>query len=390
MDEEGRLYPRAMGDHLAARLSHEDPAATFSLADAARSLAREAGLTVEVREPAVGQIYGALIGAMRAVGAVAKDGVYQDNRGTQYNFRGVDAVVNACGPALREAGVLPVPIVDTITRTAGTTQAGGSKLHLVARVTYRFTAADGSHLDVVVEGEASDTSDKGTGKVMSVAYRIALLQLFAIPTHDVDPDATRIEGDHTPPLSAATVAYVIRAVQTDPIERLEPVWRLLVAHVPPDAPIPGEADGTVWWEFFAERYRREVDEAAGKEALADLWKKLGQFGRTFKLGGEDVGERIKARNAALVKAQQDALKEARDLIEAAEDAAGCDLASDTIKAHLAAHTITAADGMIMLESLTNKREEIAQREAEAARQAIENEATDADPADENYDGEGPQ
>ena len=54
-----------------------------------------------------------------------------------------------------------------------------------------IVAEDGSQVHAVTPGESLDTSDKGTAKAMSVAYRIALLQIFALPTQEptTDPDS---------------------------------------------------------------------------------------------------------------------------------------------------------------------------------------------------------
>jgi hypothetical protein len=61
------------------------------------------------------------------------------------------------------------------------------------KVRYRFKGPAGDHEDVTVPGEAFDSGDKGTAKAMSVAYRIALIQLLALPTDEPDPDESSYE-----------------------------------------------------------------------------------------------------------------------------------------------------------------------------------------------------
>jgi hypothetical protein len=340
-----------------------DPDETYTLEEMLESIARETGYRVVPRgayvpeSPADG-IYAALIDAMRRVGAVGKLGEYRERQDgpVQYRFRGVDAVINAVGPALREAGIVPIPHVDTIERTPGTTKGGGPKTTVIARVTYRFTAADGSFVPVTVEGEANDTSDKGTGKAMSVAYRIALLQLFAIPTDDPDPDAVRIEGGQAAAMSAALVEFIRAEVNSGPLAQLEKLWWLVLAHVQADSRVPDDPNGTVWWEEFALRYRHEVATAPGIPGLNELWKTIGQFGRTFRIGAEgDVGALIKAEGMRLKAEAAEAHAQAQEVIERAADGEALDAAVVLIESHRTAHVITEADKETLLQLVANKR-----------------------------------
>jgi len=137
--------------------------------------------------PAVPGIYQAIWAVMRGVTAVTKDGW---NNHSKYNFRGVDDVVNAVGPQLREHGVMIIPeIIDTKVDERVT---NAQKLNLFWTVRVRYTwycLADGSSISCEVLGEAADTGDKGASKAQSVAYRVAILQVLCIPTSERDPDA---------------------------------------------------------------------------------------------------------------------------------------------------------------------------------------------------------
>ncbi|HEY8590218.1 MAG TPA: ERF family protein, partial [Naasia sp.] len=67
---------------------------------------------------------------------------------------------------------------------------------VTVRVRFTFIGPLGDRLSVVTPGESMDDSDKGTAKAMSVAMRTALLQTFALPTDDPDPDASDVQrGD---------------------------------------------------------------------------------------------------------------------------------------------------------------------------------------------------
>ncbi|MFC9514594.1 ERF family protein [Nocardiaceae bacterium NPDC056970] len=141
------------------------------------------------------KVWEALSNVMADVGAVGKD---QRNQSQKFNFRGIDDVVNAVSPALRAHGVVVLPHVVT-TDYAEITSGGGKRQAWVKlTVEYRFVGPEGDELHAVVASEATDFADKATAKAMSVAFRIALLQVLALPTDDPDPDAEYNERDNPP------------------------------------------------------------------------------------------------------------------------------------------------------------------------------------------------
>lgn len=136
--------------------------------------------------PAIPGIYRAIGDVMRGVTSVGKEGW---NNHSRYNFRGVDDVINAVGPKLREHGVIIVPTVLDSKVDERATQAEKLKLFWTVRVRYTwYCVADGSSIECEVIGEAADTGDKGASKAQSVAYRTAMLQVLGIPTAEPDPD----------------------------------------------------------------------------------------------------------------------------------------------------------------------------------------------------------
>ena len=137
------------------------------------------------------EIITALSAVMEQVGGIAKR---EKNTHQGFNFRGIDAVVNAVSPALRSQGVVVVPNVkeshyDTVTVGQRQTVQG----HARVTVEYTFYAKDGSHISATVSAESMDSGDKATAKAMSVAFRTALLQALCLPTDDRDPDADTYE-----------------------------------------------------------------------------------------------------------------------------------------------------------------------------------------------------
>lgn len=156
-------------------------------------------------------IYSALAAVMADVSHVAKRDINQHQR---FNFRGVDAVVNAVGPVLRKHGVIVVPTVDEVDYATVQTSGGKASTACRIRATYTFYAADGSCVATSVAAESWDTGDKAAPKAMSVAFRTALLQALCLPTDDPDPDlhtferADRVTGEVPAPVSEKTRAHL--------------------------------------------------------------------------------------------------------------------------------------------------------------------------------------
>jgi hypothetical protein len=132
------------------------------------------------------QIIELLAKVMEDVGAVRKA---ERNQAQNFNFRGIDAVVNAVSPALRAHGVVVTPEIVSCDYT--TVEIGKNRTamgHCRVTVTYKFYAPDGSYLPTTVCAESMDSGDKATAKAMSVAFRTCLLQTLCLPTDDTDPD----------------------------------------------------------------------------------------------------------------------------------------------------------------------------------------------------------
>jgi hypothetical protein len=116
------------------------------------------------------------------------------NQQQGFNFRGVDAVMNAAGPAFRDHGVSVVPAGVTNVETSTYTTKGGTVMRDVFLVvSYLITGPAGDTMPGAAAGEASDAGDKATPKAMSVAYRTFLLQALTLPTDERDPDADAYE-----------------------------------------------------------------------------------------------------------------------------------------------------------------------------------------------------
>jgi hypothetical protein len=136
-------------------------------------------------------IYQALAAAKAATAAVGKN---SRNQQQGFSFRGVDAVVNAAAGPLNDQGVIIVPQLMSVEHaTVEVGQKRTPMAHVRVQVAYLFYGPDGSYVKAVVPAESMDSGDKAVPKAMSVAYRIALLQVLNLPTDDRDPDADAYE-----------------------------------------------------------------------------------------------------------------------------------------------------------------------------------------------------
>lgn len=131
------------------------------------------------------KVHEAIVKIREDVGAVRKDG---RNSQQNFNFRGVDAVVNALAPAMSRHGVMVFP--SRAEHRDGSKPLSGGKVATspVVIVDYTFVGPEGDTFTAQVAAESFDLGDKATAKAMSVAYRTCLLQVFSLPTDDADPD----------------------------------------------------------------------------------------------------------------------------------------------------------------------------------------------------------
>lgn len=168
----------------------------------------------------------AVLAKVKSVGKNSK------NQQQGFNYRGIDAVVNAVHPVLAEVGGFIVgevleQDVDSFTSAKG---AAGTWVRL--KVKYSWHGTDGgAPVSGVVCSEANDFADKATAKAWSVALRTFLLQTLLLPTDDPDPDQSYIEGAAPAKRRNAqdTVAAAVTAIQgaadAEALDKLEQLAR---------------------------------------------------------------------------------------------------------------------------------------------------------------------
>jgi hypothetical protein len=302
-------------------------------------------------EPLGPLIYGKIADAMADIDAVAKRGEYKGD-GVRYNFRGVDDVVNAVGPILRKHRIVPGVWLEKVERRDTQTTKGNATRETTVEVLFTLTAEDGSSREYRIPGEALDTSDKGTAKAMSVAYRIWLIQAFAIPTDEPDPDSERHERGEPPAVTvpAAAASFLldrIRPVRYEPrgntadawagsLRELPPLWDMVVGFGAENAPVPGDA-GRTWRQLLAERYRAEMAQLRNTLETSVMWKAIGPEGLLFQMPGGKLGDLLKQRGDELVAARDKVIEETLDLGLGAKTLAGVDSARSYLDGKLTEH-----------------------------------------------------
>ncbi|MFE4535636.1 hypothetical protein ACFRKB_11210 [Streptomyces scopuliridis] len=136
---------------------------------------------------------------MGTVRGVSKGGWYgkPGERGS-YQFRGVDAALNAFGPACRLHGVLVLPVKTEAAYRDVKTSTGKNSRECTVTVTYRIIGPAGDFIEVQSVGESMDSADKGTAKALSTSLRSLLFLGGLVPTGDADPDSVNVERGEAP------------------------------------------------------------------------------------------------------------------------------------------------------------------------------------------------
>ena len=148
-------------------------------------------------------IHSCMESCMRKIGAITKDSKMDaQTKGSriQYAYRSVDAVYNALQPAMVESGITVVPQVLEYNRLPKDPDSGNYMVTAILKMSFRWTASDGSFVETIVVNEGQDSGDKAFSKAMANCFKYACFMAFVIPTQEMDtfdPDHYRpeIEND---------------------------------------------------------------------------------------------------------------------------------------------------------------------------------------------------
>ena len=114
----------------------------------------------------------------------ACDGITKSKTSEQgYKFRGVDDAYNYLHDLLVAQAVFTVPRVLTMEREERLSSRGKTMIFTIMKMEFDFVADDGSSITVgPMVGEAMDMGDKSANKCQSIAHKMALFQVFMVPT----------------------------------------------------------------------------------------------------------------------------------------------------------------------------------------------------------------
>ena len=259
-------------------------------------------------ENATPLIYKKIIEVMADINAIGKD---RRNKDFNFQFRGIDDVMNELHGSLAKFGVFVVPNVLAETRSEGKTKNGGTMFYTRLKINFGFYAEDGSHVDAVVIGEAMDTSDKASNKALSIGLKYAMLQVFCIPTEDEkDPDAVSPQpapGTMQQPQQKKQPAkfdFEPKGGETTPAEKKE-IGGLLASKYTNGAPVFSKDEAKKYSAMRKDYTAREVIDAIKKELQARL-----NPTQTMQTAGDIM--RAQTQQAQQLPPQVEAVKNAFD------------------------------------------------------------------------------
>ena len=146
----------------------------------------------------------------RRAGALAPS----QTSGVPFPFRGIDGTVNHLARHVEDVGIIVVP---NIVRHEVTPREVGNRVvkTTAVEVAFTFYAPDGSSVTATTAGLADDFADRSTAQAQSVAFRIALLQTFFLPTQSPEPEQTgqAVEDHGKNPAPATPAARKIDAAR---------------------------------------------------------------------------------------------------------------------------------------------------------------------------------
>lgn len=138
----------------------------------------------KVEEPSL-NIYERIAAISKEAGALAPE----SKGGVPFAFRGIDGTVAHLTPFLEKYGVFLAPTI--LDKTVSEREVGNRVVKTTdLTVEWAVYGPEGLGFTFSTAGLADDFADRSTAQASSVAYRIALLQLFHLPTHSREPEET--------------------------------------------------------------------------------------------------------------------------------------------------------------------------------------------------------
>jgi len=142
--------------------------------------------------------------------------------GVPFPFRGIDGTINHLTPHLNKHGVVVIPEVldsELTTRLIPGSNANAPQREIKTskvKTAFHFYAPDGSEVVATTTGIADDFADRSEAQAQSVAFRVALLQTFHLPTQTIEPEehGERVQAELANPTETKTPGAVTAAKKT--------------------------------------------------------------------------------------------------------------------------------------------------------------------------------
>lgn len=186
-------------------------------------------LTADGEKVPVVVAWNRVMGEIRAIG---KNQDFDGGKAGRFKFRGIEAALNAFGPACRKHGVVVSQHRVVAEYRDIPTSGGGVRRECTATVTYRIYGPSGDlseYIDCQAIGEASDSGGRSTPKAQSIALRTLLINNGLVPTEDRDADAELFERGEANVRAAASYLAEVFSPETS-IARLQQIYRELVSN----------------------------------------------------------------------------------------------------------------------------------------------------------------
>jgi hypothetical protein len=138
----------------------------------------------------------ALRRVIRDLPAIGKDGTGPSTQGG-YKYRGIEQITRHVGPLFARHGLVMAPNAIVWRPTREITVSGKPNTDESLLVTYRVYGPGGSldFIEVQAPGIGRDSSDKGSNKAMTAAYKYALTQMLAVADAKDDNDSRHDDAD---------------------------------------------------------------------------------------------------------------------------------------------------------------------------------------------------
>lgn len=155
------------------------------------------------------------------------------SEGLKFAFRGVNQVIDHLAPHFDHYGLTVAPKV--LSHKVEMHPVGNRFLtDSEVIVEYTFEAPDGSKHSVSTLGYAQDYADRSAAQAQSVAFRVALLQTFHLPSSDIEPEEN---GKLVQETTEKELSKTAAAAKVSPIDEVRAKITALIKN--PETPYSG-------------------------------------------------------------------------------------------------------------------------------------------------------